>query len=74
MSNLSIPQFYRLQDIVTCRKKGKIGLLPISRSTFLNMVASGKFPSAAKLGKRAVCWKKSDIDAILSKLEKDNCF
>ena len=38
----------------------------LSRSTLYAKVADGSFPPPIKLGKRAVGWRESDIDAWLA--------
>lgn len=38
----------------------------LSRSTIYAKVAEGSFPPPIKLGKRAVGWRESDIDAWLA--------
>lgn len=38
----------------------------LSRSTIYAKVAEGSFPRPIKLGKRAVGWRESDIDAWLA--------
>ncbi|WP_227288069.1 AlpA family transcriptional regulator [Boseongicola sp. H5] len=40
-------------------------LVGLSRSTLYAMIADGTFPKPLKLGKRAVGWRASDIDAWL---------
>lgn len=42
------------------------GLLPISRSTWLNGVRSGKFPKPVKLGPRTTVWRVEDIRALIA--------
>jgi len=43
-------------------------ILPISRSTFLNGVRSGRFPKPIKLSERTTAWRVSDIRALLENL------
>jgi len=38
----------------------------LSRSTIYVMMAEGEFPKSLKLGKRAVGWLETDIDAWLN--------
>lgn len=35
----------------------------LSRSTIYEMMPRNEFPRAVKIGKRAVAWRKSDVDA-----------
>ena len=51
------------------RKRAEItGLLPISRTTFLNGVKSGKYPKPIKLGERTTAWKIEDIRTLIAEL------
>lgn len=42
------------------------GLLPISKSTWLNGVRSGKFPKPVKLGPKTTVWRVEDIRALIA--------
>ncbi len=43
-------------------------IIPVSRSTFLNWVKSGKAPAAIKLSERTTAWKIEDISALVDQL------
>ena len=43
--------------------------LPYSRSRWYAGVKSGEFPKPVRLGARAVAWKRSQIDALISSLQ-----
>jgi hypothetical protein len=43
-------------------------LIPISRTSFLNGVKSGKYPKPVKLGERTTAWRVSDIISLIEKL------
>ncbi|MEQ1639161.1 MAG: AlpA family phage regulatory protein [Methylococcales bacterium] len=65
----SLPEtgFLRIWQIVG--KKNNIpALIPISRTSFLNGVKSGKFPQPIKLGIRTTAWRVEDIKALIAKL------
>ena len=55
------PIYVRAADIYTNRKAGKIGLLPISRSTWWEWVSAGKAPKPVKLSSRVTAWRTSDV-------------
>lgn len=42
-----------------------LAAFPVSRSTWLAGVKSGRFPASVKLGPRTTAWKVSDIRALL---------
>jgi len=41
--------------------------IPISKSSWWNGIASGKFPKPMKLGERTTVWRESDIDSLIEK-------
>jgi len=43
-------------------------LIPVSRTSFLNGVKSGKYPKPVKLGERTTAWRVSDIKNLIEKL------
>lgn len=43
-------------------------LIPISRTSFLNGVKSGKYPKPVKLGERTTAWRVSDIRTLIEKI------
>jgi predicted DNA-binding transcriptional regulator AlpA len=53
--------FLRIWQIIGNKKKNTPALIPISRTTFLNGVKSGKYPKSVKLGERTTAWRVEDI-------------
>lgn len=43
-------------------------LIPVSRSTFLHGVKTGKYPKPIKLGERTTAWKVSDIRDLVEQI------
>jgi prophage regulatory protein len=43
-------------------------LFPVSRSAWYKGVAEGRYPAGIKVSARAVGWKKSDIDKLMTSL------
>ena len=61
--------FLRLTQIIGNKKTNTPPLIPISRTSFLNGVNSGKYPKPVKLGgARSIGWKVEDIRTLISKL------
>jgi prophage regulatory protein len=52
--------FVRLNSILAPK-----GPLPISRSSWLAGVASGRYPKPVKLGPRITAWRVSDLRALM---------
>ena len=59
--------FLRLSQIIGNRDKGIVPIVPVSRSTWLAGVKSGKFPKPVRLSARIVAWKMSDIANYIAK-------
>jgi len=53
----------RLAQIV-----GPRGIFPVSRSTWLEGVRTGRFPAPVKLGARSVAWRTDVIAALINSL------
>ncbi len=45
-------------------------LIPVSRSTWLSGVKSGRFPPAVKIGQRTTAWRSADIAALLRSFDE----
>ena len=43
------------------------GILPISRSTWLAGVASGRYPQPVKLGPKITAWRLEDIQKLIDR-------
>ena len=50
------------------RLSGVLALVPVSKSTWLAGVRSGKYPPAVKLSKGVTCWRRSAIDQLIQSL------
>lgn len=61
----------RVGAIVGNPRKGIVGLLPISRSTWLNWARKGIVPKGEKIGAGTVVWKIEDVLAAGSKVAEE---
>jgi predicted DNA-binding transcriptional regulator AlpA len=60
--------FVRIWQIVGNKKTQTPALIPISRSSFLAGVKSGKYPKPVKLSERTTAWRVEDIRELISTL------
>ena len=60
--------FLRIWHIVGNKKTNTPALIPVSRTTFLNGVKSGKYPKPIKLGQRTTAWRVEDIRDLIAKI------
>ncbi len=67
-SNLPETGFLRLSQIIGNKKTNTPALIPISRTSFLNGVKSGKYPKPVKLGERMTAWRIEDIRELIENL------
>lgn len=67
MQTLPETGFLRLKQIIGNPKaKPPIpALIPVSKSTWWNGVASGRFPKPIKLGPRTTAWRVEDIRSFI---------
>lgn len=56
--------FLRLAQILGLR--GQPAIFPVSRTTWLDGVRSGRYPKPLKIGARAVAWRADDIRKLLA--------
>jgi prophage regulatory protein len=57
--------FLRIWQITGDKKRDIPPLIPISRSSFLAGVKSGKYPKSYKLSERTTAWKAEDIRQLI---------
>lgn len=62
--------YFRLWDIIGCRKRGIQGIVPVSRSNWFSGVKSGRFPKPVKLSERTTAWRVTDIQNLIEQLNK----
>ena len=60
--------FLRIWQIVGNKKTHTPALIPISRSSFLAGVKSGKYPKPVKLSERTTAWRVEDIRELILSL------
>jgi prophage regulatory protein len=72
MSTESIQQlFSRVADIANNRRTGKHGIIPVSRSTWLQWVKDGKAPQPIRLSAGVTVWRTADVVAFAESLAGD---
>ncbi len=68
MHQLPEDGFLRLNQIVKIPLQIIPPIIPVSRSSWLAGVKSGKYPKPVKLGERTVAWRVSDIRDLIEKM------
>ena len=53
------------------RLKEVLEIIPVSKSTFWNWVASGRAPASIRLG-RCTCWRLSDIEKMMGNQDAES--
>ena len=64
-STNNLPPLVRLAQIV-----GPRGIFPVSRSTWLEGVRTGRFPAPVKLGPQSAAWRTDDIVELFGSLPR----
>ena len=70
----STPQYVRVGDIVTTRKKdqpAKPGILPICKATWWNWVKAKKAPAPIKLSGGVTVWDKAKVIAFAESMGRE---
>jgi prophage regulatory protein len=60
--------FIKLPVIVKVPGSDNPPLIPVSRSSWLAGVKSGRYPQSVKIGMRSVAWRVSDIKKLIAEL------
>ncbi|WP_020157043.1 helix-turn-helix transcriptional regulator [Methylobacter marinus] len=68
MNTLPNTGFLRLATIIGDKKANTPAIIPVSRTSWLEGVKSGKYPKPVKLGERSVAWRVDDIRELVKKL------
>ncbi|WP_036247138.1 AlpA family transcriptional regulator [Methylobacter sp. BBA5.1] len=68
MNTLPNTGFLRLHNIIGNKKTNTPAIIPVSRTSWLEGVKSGKYPKPVKLGERSVAWRVDDIRELVKKL------
>lgn len=73
MSYAQLPAtgFLRLRQIIGNPKAGIPPIVPVSRTTWLDGVKSGRFPQSVKLGPRTTAWRVEDILALVESFSSE---
>jgi predicted DNA-binding transcriptional regulator AlpA len=70
-NSLSDSVFLKLSSIIGNPKKDVNPLIPVSRTTWLEGVKSGKFPRPVKLGGSMNYWRGDDIRKLIADLNAE---
>ena len=62
------PDFVRTNDIVTDKKKGRVGIVSFGKSVWWQGVRDGRFPKPIYLPghPHMPLWRRSDVEALLA--------
>jgi len=58
---LPLTGYVRLKQLIGDPRNGCPGILPISKSTLLRMVRTGKFPAPVRLSTMITAWRVEDV-------------
>jgi predicted DNA-binding transcriptional regulator AlpA len=62
-----MPRFYRLYEIVGCKKRGIKPIIPVSRSAWYAGIKAGIYPAPVHIGNsRISLWRESDINELIA--------
>ncbi|OOZ75428.1 AlpA family transcriptional regulator [Solemya velum gill symbiont] len=69
---ITIPEtgYLRLYQIIGDKKRNIPALIPISRTSWLEGVKSGRFPKPVKLTERTTAWRAEDIHKLIKMISE----
>jgi predicted DNA-binding transcriptional regulator AlpA len=58
-----------VSQLIGCRRRGIVPILPISRSSMYAAIRDGRIPPPQKIGLKAVAWPAEQIRAMIDGLK-----
>lgn len=62
--------FFQEDEIISVKKFGKVGILPVSKSTWRKGILDGKFPRPVQLGSKTNYWSGRALQQLLDDLHR----
>jgi prophage regulatory protein len=53
--------YVRISQLLGCRRRGIVPILPLSRSGLYAWIRDGRWPAPQRLGKKIVAWKSTVV-------------
>lgn len=69
----ALPQFgfVRMRDLVGDRKRGTLGIIPVTRACIHRWIYNGKFPKPLKISSKVSVWPVAVIRDICVRIERE---
>jgi prophage regulatory protein len=61
----------RLPDVIGDRKRGIVGRIPMSATTWYRGVQKGRYPKPVRLSEKSIAWVSTDIDKLIREMCSD---
>jgi prophage regulatory protein len=61
--------FIRVSQLIGCRRRGIVPILPISRSGMYAAIRDGRIPPPQKIGRKVIAWPAEQIRAMIDGLK-----
>jgi prophage regulatory protein len=58
--------YVRVAQLLGCRRRGWVPILPISRSCLYAWIREGRWPAPIKLGSKVIAWPSSQVREALA--------
>ena len=65
------PRLLRMFEILGDARRGIQPMIPVSRSTWLAGVKSGKYPPAFRIAPRTIVWRYDDVVDLIEKMTSE---
>jgi prophage regulatory protein len=64
--------YVRVAQLLGCRRRGWVPILPVSRSGLYGLIRSGRFPAPQKIGTKIIAWPVEQIRETLAAMRATN--
>jgi prophage regulatory protein len=62
--------FVRVSQLLGCRRRGIVPILPISRSGMYAAIRAGRIPPPIKLGPKVIAWPAEVVRAMIDQMKE----
>jgi prophage regulatory protein len=64
--------FVRVSQLLGCRRRGIVPILPISRNCLYSWIREGRWPAPQKLGSKVIAWPAEVVREMLAGMRATN--
>ncbi len=62
--------YVRVSQLLGCRRRGLVPILPISRSGLYAWIRQGRWPAPIRIGPKVIAWPAAQVRAALEEMSR----